>query len=162
MALMWHSATVHSPSIPITLPFSQHSQESVQNTPGKTSFHTEAQRDTSQNMTTGRQKRTDIQLGALTNADTHTRTHSHTFQGLILDWGPWRWRCIIVRQHYNNLHIQQTGKFSAQPSPTINKWCTMATTVLFFSPRIRMTKRHPDNESSVQNTVKHLKKLARQ
>lgn len=31
-------------SILITLPFSQHSQASVQNTPGKTSFHTETQR----------------------------------------------------------------------------------------------------------------------
>lgn len=164
---VWHwcdtPGTISSPqeaSILIILPFSQCSQASVQNTPSKISFHTWKHTDTSQNMTlTDRQKPTDIQQGAFlsrSNKCRHTHTHAHVpgTPPKSLTEAHGVGGSIIIRQHYNNIHIIQAGKFSAQ-SRHISKRCTKKTLFALFL-QDRMFKRHLDNESIIQNIVQCL------
>lgn len=147
-------------SILIILPFSQCSQASVQNTPSKISFHTWKHTDTSQTMTlTGSQKHTDIQQGAFLSRPNKCRhihtstcsrdsslTEAHSVAG-----------SIIIRQHYNNIHIIQAGEFSAE-SRNISKQGTKKPLFALFL-QDRMSNRHPDNESIILNIVECLNQL---
>lgn len=122
----WCDSSPQEASILIILPFSQCSQASVQNTPSKISFHTWKHTDTSQNMTlTGRQKHTDIQQGAFlsrSNKCRHIHTCTCSGDSSLTEAHGVR-GSNIIRRHYNNIHIIQAVKFSAQ-SRHISKRCT--------------------------------------